>query len=70
MKQSESGGFFSIPNWGVGGDLAAFTDVFWNTESFSKVLKNSNSKGATEQIARAIDDFTRNKDELTGKKGN
>lgn len=52
-----NGGFFSIPNCGVGGELAAFTDIFWNTESISRVLKGP--KAAAEQIAKAIADFAR-----------
>ena len=35
-----NGGFFSIPNWGVGGELGQFSDTFWNTESLSRALKN------------------------------
>ena len=46
-----NGGFFSIPDWNVGGELAAFNDVFWNAERIGKVLKN---KKAAKQIALAI----------------
>lgn len=47
----ENGGFFSIPNWNSGGELATFDDIFWNTESISKSLK---SKKAAKVIAQAI----------------
>lgn len=46
-----NGGFFSIPNWGVGGELANFSDIVWNTESIGRALK---SKKAAKQIAMAI----------------
>lgn len=49
-----NGGFFSIPNWNVGGELANFSDVFWNTESIGRVLK---SKKAAKAIAMAIAEF-------------
>lgn len=49
-----NGGFFSILNWGVGGELGQFSDTFWNTESLSKVLK---SKRAAKVIAMAIAKF-------------
>lgn len=49
-----NGGFFSIPNWGVGGELGQFSDTFWNTESLSRVLK---SKKAAKAIAMAISEF-------------
>ena len=45
-----NGGFFSIPNWNVGGELGDFEDVFWNIESISKVL----SKKVAKTIAIAI----------------
>ena len=32
----KNGHFLSIPNWGVGCDLAPCKDRFWNTESISK----------------------------------
>ena len=50
-----NGGFFSIPNWGVGGELGYFNDTFWNEESISRVLK---SKRAAKAIALAIAEFT------------
>lgn len=46
-----NGGFFSIPNWEVGGELATFGDVFWNAESIARVLKK---KKAAKQIAMVI----------------
>ena len=49
-----NGGFFSIPNWNVGGELATFDDVFWNEESLSRVLK---SKKVAKAIAMAIAEF-------------
>ena len=49
-----NGGFFSIPNWNVGGELGEFTDTFWNEESLSRVLK---SKKAAKVIAMAIAEF-------------
>lgn len=47
----KNGGFYSIPNWYTGGELASYDDVFWNTESISKSLK---SKKAAKAIAQAI----------------
>ena len=49
-----NGGFFSIPNWNVGGELGQFEDIFWNEESLSRVLK---SKKAAKAIAMAIAEF-------------
>lgn len=49
-----NGGFFSIPNWNAGGELANFSDVFWNTESIGRVLR---SKKAAKAIALAIAEF-------------
>lgn len=49
-----NGGFFSIPNWGVGGELGQFCDTFWNTESLNRVLR---SKRAAKAIALAIAEF-------------
>lgn len=51
-----NGGFFSIPGWNVGGELGAFDDIFWNTESIGRSLKN---KRAAKQIALAIAEHTR-----------
>lgn len=51
-----NGGFFSIPNWNAGGELAGFNDVYWNAESLSMVLKN---KKAAHAIAVAIAEFTK-----------
>ena len=49
-----NGGFFSIPNWNCGGELATFDDVFWNLESIGRTLK---SKKAAKVIAMAIAEF-------------
>ena len=49
-----NGGFFSIPNWNVGGELGQFGDTFWNEESLSRVLK---SKKVSKAIAMAIAEF-------------
>lgn len=49
-----NGGFFSIPNWGVGGELGQFCDTFWNEESLCRVLK---SKRVAKAIALAISEF-------------
>ena len=49
-----NGGFFSIPNWNVGGELGQFGDTFWNEESLRRVLK---SKKAAKAIAMAIAEF-------------
>lgn len=49
-----NGGFFSIPNWGLGGELATYDDVFWNTESLNYTIKN---KKAAKQIALAISEY-------------
>lgn len=46
-----NGGFFSIPNWNCGGELAQFGDTFWNEESIYKTLKK---KKAAKAIATAI----------------
>ena len=53
-----NGGFFSIPNWSAGGELADFSDVLWNAESIGKSLKN-NKTGKV--IAEAIRDKMQNK---------
>ena len=50
-----NGGFFSIPNWNCGGELAPFDDVFWNAESIGRTLK---SKKAAKVIAMAIAEFS------------
>ena len=50
-----NGGFFSIPNWNCGGELATFDDIFWNTESIRRSLK---SKKAAKAIAMAIAEFS------------
>lgn len=50
-----NGGFFSIPNFKVGGELASYSDTFWNTESISKSLKN---KKAAKAIANIIAEYT------------
>lgn len=49
-----NGGFFSIPNWNCGGELAQFDDVLWNTESINKALKR---KIVSKTIAQAIADY-------------
>lgn len=47
-----NGGFYSIPNWGIGGELSNFLDdVFWNAESIGRVLKD---KKAANVIAKCI----------------
>lgn len=51
-----NGGFFSIPNWNCGGDLAQFGDKFWNEESIYKALKH---KKAAKVIAIAIAEFAK-----------
>ena len=49
-----NGGFFSIPNWNCGGELASYDDVFWNAESIGRILK---SKKSGKAIAKAIAKF-------------
>ena len=49
-----NGGFFSIPNWGVGGELGRFEDTLWNEESLGRVLKNEQ---AAKVIALAIAEY-------------
>lgn len=51
-----NGGFFSIPNWNTGGELADLSDVFWNTESIGRALDN-NAIGKV--IAEAIVDYVK-----------
>ena len=51
-----NGGFFSVPNWNVGGELAAFDNVLWNTESIARALKK---KKVAKQIALAIATYGR-----------
>ena len=47
-----NGGFFSIPNWGVGGELSGcLGDTFYNGEVIGRALK---SKKAGKVIAQAI----------------
>ena len=56
-----NGGFFSIPNWNIGGELGEFSDTFWNEESLSRVLK---SKKVAKVIALAIAEYAeKNKQE-------
>lgn len=50
-----NGGFCSIPNRGVGCDLARFDDVLWNEESLREVL----NRGEARAIANAIADHAR-----------
>lgn len=52
-----NGGFFSIPNWNTGGELATFDNVLWNTESITRALKK---KKVAKQIALAIAKYGRN----------
>ena len=59
--QYVNGGFFSIPNWNVGGELSDFDDVFWNAESIGKELR---SKKAGRAIATAIVGFCKSNGEL------
>ena len=49
-----NGGFFSIPNMGVGGELSKFGDIFWNEESLCRTLK---SKRVAKVIAQAIAEY-------------
>lgn len=49
-----NGGFFSIPNMCVGGELSYFSDTFWNEESLYRVLR---SKRVAKMIAMAIAEF-------------
>lgn len=51
-----NGGFFSIPNWNCGGELASFNDVFWDAESIYRSLKK---KKVATVIADAIADYTK-----------
>ena len=53
-----NGGFFSIPNWNCGGELASFDDVFWNTESIYKALKKKKLAKVIAQVI-AITDYTK-----------
>ncbi len=46
-----NGGFCCIPNWGVGCELAQFSDIFWNTESIGRALDDFESGRA---IAKMI----------------
>lgn len=55
-----NGGFFSIPNWNVGGELSSsFSNVFWNGESIARALKR---KKVARQIALAIAEFGKDKE--------
>ena len=49
-----NGGFFSIPEWNVGGELGGFSDVSWNTDSIYSALKDSD---AAKAIAKAIKEY-------------
>lgn len=49
--QHVNGGFFCIPNHQVGGELAATTDVFWNSGSIGSALDDME---VGKVIARAI----------------
>ncbi len=50
----ENGGFLSIPNMGIGSELAGFEDVLWNAGALGRTLKR---KSATEAIVNAIADY-------------
>lgn len=39
-----NGGSFSIPNWGIGGELGQSSDIFGNTELLLRVLKKKSVK--------------------------
>ena len=54
-----NGGFFSIPNWNCGGELANFWDKYWNENSIYKALKR---KKASKIIALAIAEYMENKE--------
>lgn len=49
-----NGGFFSIPNWKVCGELAELDDISWNTEAIGNELNDIN---ASKAIAIAIAKF-------------
>ena len=49
-----NGGFFSIPNFNVSGELGGFSDVSWNTDSIYSALKDSD---AAKAIAKAIKEY-------------
>ena len=51
-----NGGFFSIPNWDCGGELAQLWDKFWNEKSIYKSLKK---KKVAKVIAMAIAEFAK-----------
>lgn len=51
-----NGGFFSIPNWNCGGELASFNDVFWNAKSIYRSLKK---KKVATVIADAIANYAK-----------
>lgn len=51
-----NGGFFSIPNWNCGGELAHFDDILWNGESIYKALKK---KKVAKVIALAIAEYSK-----------
>lgn len=55
-----NGGFFSIPNWNCGGELANFWDKYWNENSIYKALKR---KKASKIIALAIAEYMENKED-------
>ena len=46
-----NGGFCCIANWSMGCELSSFKDIFWNTESLYRILKN---KKVAKAIAKAI----------------
>lgn len=55
-----NGGFYAIPNWNTGGELAEFSDVTWNTSSIYKSLSD---KEAARAIAKAIRDYSKQAEE-------
>lgn len=49
-----NGGFFSVPNWNCGGELADFDDVSWNAESIGRAFHD---KKVGMMLAEVINDI-------------
>lgn len=47
------GGFCCIPNWRIGCELAAFHDIFWNTESLGRVMDDKKAAGEIAELIAA-----------------
>lgn len=48
---SSHGRYLCIPHWGIGCELAAFTDTFWNSERLSQYVSEVDATTLAQGIA-------------------